>query len=625
MVAMSRRSAVLVWLVVALLSLAVAHFGFFFFRDNFATHYPLKVITADSLRSGEIPWWNFHDSGGQPLAGNPNALTFYPDTLLHLVLPAHVAFNLHFLIHWIAAWVVMRSLCVATGSTRKAAQFGATVYALSGVVVSATAFYNLVTAVALIPLAFLACERRSGRLLGVAFGLMILAGEPVTLFGTAVAVLAISAGRMPLRQLLIASAAGLAIGSPQILAYSEIAAEVERVAAFSAQTVLRTSLSPLRVAEIFLWPFSGFLNDAGGLRIRLFSTLFLGVIAVPALVRRSRYTVVAGAMLFLALGENNPLIRWAVEALPAMRIARFPEKFVLPLIPALTVLIARFFSTARFTRVWLLITIVPLGWVAWRALPIDWYAPYRVAAVEPRRTHLTQAGISSMPARADFRARAARLEPLFGATAGLRYGIVRSPDAMHSLLSRLVAERFAFASPFLRDRYLRLNGCDVPGALPAAVALSHVVVASDLPRAVRWIEAPSFDEGMTAVVPVPVAIGQSAPVRVAYREHGQRIELEIPPSPAARLIMVNQSYFRAWVARAGEQELETLPVNVDRLGVLVPAGTSRVVLRFGRWRPLVTGTWAASLLLLVALPLIEKRDRRARKIERATDEDRSLL
>jgi hypothetical protein len=620
MAAMSRRSAV-VWLLAGLAALLIGYFGFFFYRDNFATHYPLKSISAETLRSGSIPWWNFHDSGGQPLAGNPNALTFYPDTLLFLFLPAHVAFNLHFLIHWIAAWLVMRALCVAAGASLNAARFGATVYALSGVVISASAFYNLMTAVVLIPLAFLAAERRSARLLGLAFGLMLLAAEPVTLLGGAIGVLVISAGRMTVTQLAFAAAMGLAIGSPQIIAYSEIAGEVERVVGFSSETVLRTSLTPLRIAEIFLWPFSGFLNDAGGLRVRLFSTLFVGIIAIPAAISRSRYTLVLAAMLFLAMGEQNPLIRWVIEELPALRIIRFPEKFVLVLVPALVVLIARFFNEARFKIAWILITIGPLLWITWRALPIDWFEPYRVTPVAARRVHQLQSIVHDMPARAEYRARAARLEPLFGATAGLRYGIVRSPDGMHSLLSRLVAERFAAVPPPLRERYLRIHGCDVPGALPDVFAVQRVIVARDLQEAVTHIESPSFDEQSMAVVPMPLAVVPGGAPVIAYRERRQRIEIELEPVAEPFLLMVNQSYFGAWVARAGERELEILPVNLDRLGVIVPPGTSSIALQFGRRRQVIAATWAASLLLLVALPLIEKRDRRSRQIERSADED----
>src|SRR5712692_9092042 len=88
----------------------VAIFGFFFHRDNFSTHYPLKAISTPAFRACEIPYWNFFDVAGQPLAGNPNTLTFYPDNFLYLVLPPHVAFNLHFLVHLLFGWLAMRAL-----------------------------------------------------------------------------------------------------------------------------------------------------------------------------------------------------------------------------------------------------------------------------------------------------------------------------------------------------------------------------------------------------------------------------------------------------------------------------------------------------------------------------------
>src|SRR6184192_1689544 len=108
----------------------IAVFGFFYFRDNFATHYPMKVISTRVFLAGEIPWWNFYDGGGQPLAGNPNSLTFYPDNVLYLFLPAHVAFNLHFIFHLVGAWFAMRALSRSTPA--------AWLYVLSGAAISAT-------------------------------------------------------------------------------------------------------------------------------------------------------------------------------------------------------------------------------------------------------------------------------------------------------------------------------------------------------------------------------------------------------------------------------------------------------------------------------------------------------
>lgn len=622
---MPKRSGA-VTLVVALAAVAAAAWlGFFFFRDNFSTHYPVKVLSAASFRSFEIPYWNFHSGGGQPVAGNPNMLSFYPDNALYLLLPAHVAFNLHFLLHLGVAWLAMRALVSTRGGSRAAAHFAATVYALSGVAISATAFYNLTVTVAVVPLALLAVERRSARLLGVSFGLLLLAAEPVSLIGAAIAVAIAGFGKMRWTSVAVAVGIALAIGSPQLIAWGEIAAEVERLVSFPAPAVLVTSLTATRIAELFAIPWSASLMDGGGVP-RLFSTVFLGIIALPALFRRSRYTIIAAAMVFLAAGRFNPVVVWLVTNFEATRVARYPEKFAIPLVAALVVLVAMYFDRTRFRRVWLVVTIVPLLWTTYRALPVDWYEPYRVAApVAPRRVQLEgRPAPPGMDARSEYRMRARNLEPIFGAVAGRRYALNGSPDNMHSILSAVVQRRFENSSPELRRRYLRLLGCDVPAALPPASLPRRTVPARSLGEAVAGLEDPSFDEREAVVVPADLALFRPAPGRVTrYAESGQSIHIDLTAT-GETLLFVNQSYFAAWVARAGGAELETLPLNVDRLGVRVPAGVTRVELRFGRRRGVVAAAWIASALLLaVALfrEAVEERDRRASEVERAADEN----
>ena len=612
-----RWRVVLATAAIAIAALA-ATAGFFFFRDNFSTHYPIKVLSSQSFRAFEIPWWNFADSGGQPLAGNPNTLTFYPDNILYLVLPAHVAFNLHFLLHLAAAFVAMRAL---TNSS-----FGGALYVLSGIAVSVMAFYNLSVALAMIPLALLGVQRRSPLILGGSFGLMLLAAEPVVLIGAALSVAIAGFGRLKFRELGMAVAIALVIGAPQIIAFAEIAREVERSVGMSARATLAASMHPSRLVEI-IWPFGKVLNEAGGDRVRLFSTIFLGVIAVPALFRRSRYVVIVLVMAFLAAGRFNPTMAWLVEAVPSLRIMRFPEKFALPLIAALVVLCAAHFQdqNIRWKRVWMLVTFVPLAWVLSRALPIDSFRYYRTGkAVSPGRVYrpsTVPAGV--MAAREEYRLRARALEPLFGAVAGLRYAVQASPDRMHSLRTRMVVERFAIGSERTRFRYLRINGVTaVAGALPPAMFPSRVIPARDIYEEASIVESPTFDEQTTAVTSAaaPVAAARV----IAYREEGQTITIEVEASGPA-LLGVNQTWFSAWRATADGEELKTLPVNVDRLGVIVPAGRSEVVLRFGRQRFAVIVAWLLSSLMMLAVVFanrIEKADRRSGEIQRPGDDNR---
>jgi hypothetical protein len=577
--------------------LLVSIFGFFFHRDNFSTHYPLKAVSASAFRAGEIPYWNPFDAGGQPLAGNPNALTFYPDNVLYLVLPAHVAFNLHFLIHLVLGWLAMRALTRST--------FGAWMWVLSGIAVSAMSFYSLITAIALIPFALLATERRSAAQTGLAFGLMALAGEPVTILATALACAIVWAAPQarpragaPTRRLLLAIPIAVLIALPQVIAYAEIARETERGGhGYSAATVLSASLEPKRLLELVAGPL---LKPSGP---HLFPTLLLGVIVIPALFRKSRYTVVAAVMLFFALGRFNPIVRWTVESFDWLRIARYPEKFALPLCAALVVLAADFHRRARWRFEWTLITLIPLATFAALTAPIDAFSYYRVPPQPPVRVYMPPPRGGQEVDRDDYRLRARRLDPIFGAVAGVRYVLNRSPDGMHSLPSRVAAERFeATRNP----HWLQI------ALMPDAVVVPSAIGARTIPEVVNTIESAAFDPRTTAVAPMRLNGFRSAPIARIVSVRGNEITV-IGPA----LVRVNASYFRAWDIG----NIQTFPLDLDRLGFIAPAGKSTITLRFGRHRGWVVAGWVLSSALLVALLLVQKLDRRAGEVERAGDDD----
>ena len=608
----NRRARVIVAaMLVAAGCAGISVFGFFFHRDNFSTHYPLKVISAQVFRAGELPWWNFYDGGGQPLAGNPNSLTFYPDNVLYLIFPAHVAFNLHFLLHLLIGWLAMRLLSRSS--------FAAWVYVLSGIAISCLSFYNLVTAIALIPLALLAMERCSVAGLGLIFGLLALAGEPVTLVATAIACAIAGFDRIRLRMAWSVVLA-LLIASPLVIAWSEIASEVERGAhRYSATTVLNASLHPRRLMELVVGPVVSSSD------LHLFPTLFLGIIVLPALFRRSRYTVIAAVMLFFALGSWNPAVRAAVSSFDWLRIGRFPEKFAIPLCVALVVLIGQFVRENRAPRLWALVTFVPL--ILWAAitLPLDWFSPYRVSSGAPVRVARAPLPGGQEVSRSDYRLRAQRLDPLFGAVANVRYAGDRSPDGMFSLMTRIAAERLAFTR---NPRWLQIAGCsNVPGALPRAMIVGRAQGTASIADAVRAIEDPRFDPRFSAIAPMRLdgSLSPGSAFVGGIVESPQALDIEVT-TPAPALLFVNETYFRAWVASVGNQELQTVPLDLDRLGVMIPAGRTTINLRFGRKRVAVAAAWVVSSLCIMALLFwmrLQKRDRGSGEIERSSDENAS--
>jgi len=367
---MLRRLAVAT--IVLLLSAATASFCFFYYRDNFSTHYPVKTISASTLRSGEIPMWNFHAGGGQPLAANPNFLTFYPTTLFYLVAPPMIAFNLHFLLHLVAAFFALRALTMSLGCSPRAASLGGALYTISGVAVSLCGFYNLITALALVPATLLAAERlraepsfRRTLLLGAALGLVGLMGEPATIASVGLSLVFLSLPVFSLRfaaHALVALAIALVVVSPVLIAYSEVHAETERGGhRFSTASVLTASLRPIRLFEIFVGPFLGSTLEytPAGYQIRrgdqplFLNSVFIGPLLIPALFSRrvpARFRWLFVVLAVLALGRFNPLVLWIVERVDWLHLARYPEKLMIAATVAAFVLISIWLDRPTVSR-----------------------------------------------------------------------------------------------------------------------------------------------------------------------------------------------------------------------------------------------------------------------------------
>jgi hypothetical protein len=687
--------AVLTAVLVAFAASA-SYFLFFFFRDNFATHYPVKAVSAAILRAGSFPWWNFQVGGGQPLAGNPNTLTFYPDTLLYLVLPAHVAFNLHFLIHLAAAFFAFHALASRLGVTPRSAVIGAWFYVSGSIAMSLLSFYNMIPALALIPAALLALEgllERAGAgdalMLGACCGLLALAGEPVTIAGAALLLLFAAAGRVDAkRAALIAAAAvvALVIASPLLVAYREVAGEVERgFRAFSAQTVLAASLRPHRLLELVNGPFLGLITDPPPHRYRtdpgqwplFLPAIVIGPLLLPALLRRSDKRVdrlkIAGALLLLiALGRYNPAVAAIVEQSESVRIFRYPEKLVVPfgmvgalaiaswldravsrrglVISAAVNVIAtvaaaftlhgaaegsmfRLIAGAAVTLATLgcaaagkrkaavILHALLLGWWGLRTIPVDLAAPYvqppALAGTVESRVFMARRSAAESGAREWYRAAAQRLEPVWGAAHGVSYALDRSPEGMYSFLTRIASERAQSAAN--RENYLRIAGVSTvldpeakrsPNPVAAVQGVARTVPVRSVQEAVRMIESPEFDPGSTALVP---GTGETVPQGRAavsdVRIHPQSITFTSQASGPA-LVIVNQSYFSGWKAVADGTSLRILPANLDRLGVIVPAGQRVVTVTFGRRRTAVAVCAFASgaLLLSAVAALIRSRN-----------------
>lgn len=325
-------------------------------RDVLSVHAPWKAFGAEALRHGSVPAFNPTWALGQPFRGNPNALPLYPGNLLYLVLPFWSAFNLHYALHWLLALFTFRALARALGMGESAAVLAAVTYAGSGYVLSCLSFYNLIAVAAWWPLAMWGAVRGGRRgvaIGGLACGLALYAGEPLTVALAAVPLLLAAAHERGARRGLATAAAigilGLAIALPQIVAAARVAPFTYRGGhgALPSEAVTYT-LHPLRWLElVFPLPFGdpsregfgGWWATAVSPNLPLFFSLYAGCVALwlATLAGRCRrawaMVAVAGWILAWLLGISGEMLVRLTAGL-----FRFPEKllvwpaFALPLL-----------------------------------------------------------------------------------------------------------------------------------------------------------------------------------------------------------------------------------------------------------------------------------------------------
>ncbi|HET9766831.1 MAG TPA: hypothetical protein VFS60_08285, partial [Thermoanaerobaculia bacterium] len=314
------------------------------------------------VHAGELPEWNPAIHGGQPILSNPNYAAFYPPSWLGLVLPVGYALGLLVILHagWAlaGAWRLLRQL----GAAADAAALGAMGFAASSWFLSLTSTFNFYCSMAWFPWVLAAAERafaapRGQRWGGAAWlaalgmALQLLAGEPVAVLVSALAVAGLAAGgrerlRRTLPRLLAIALLAALLGAVQLLPTAHRLAGTARGGGLSGAEAGRWSTPPARLVDFVLPRFWG---DAGrdeeglwfgwGLHDRdfpyvvsLYSGLLLLALAAAALLRwpiphRGAWAFAAAAGLLLALGRHTPLWEPLRRFVPLLGVVRYPEKF----------------------------------------------------------------------------------------------------------------------------------------------------------------------------------------------------------------------------------------------------------------------------------------------------------
>lgn len=349
-----------------------------FLRDVFNAHLPMKQAQAQAMRAGRMPLVDPYRAGGQPLAGNPNAVPFYPDNLLYLKAPVIWALNAHFWLHLLAAPFAFAWLARAWGLGRGAAWMAAALWTTGGFFLSHLTFYNLIAGVTLAPAFVAAVLEHAGRgrrwslaAVAVIWGLLLVSGDPMMAalalalaLGAAIVALA---GRAVPRDgwrrfgrpgigLAGALAAGALLAAPQLVEFWRILPLSFRGHwGFTEQAATIASWDPRQIVEQLV-PFafgrpdllefgsfwgSRFYTGFPPYYFSLYPGLLAFGLAAAAGWPRSRAAIwgwgVIAFGVFFSLGRFNPAAAWLLSLVGGGAL-RYPVKFWLPVAVGLALL-----------------------------------------------------------------------------------------------------------------------------------------------------------------------------------------------------------------------------------------------------------------------------------------------
>jgi len=159
-----------------------------YMRDVLNAHLEMKWAQAHAYHQGYFPLIDPYYGGGQPLAGNPNAVPFYPTNVLYLWASPFWALNAHFWIHLLLAPFACYWMARRWGLAREPAWAAAVCYAASGFYLSHLSFYNLIAGATLAPALVAAClgfaaapARRAVHAPAIAalWALLLVSGDPL--------------------------------------------------------------------------------------------------------------------------------------------------------------------------------------------------------------------------------------------------------------------------------------------------------------------------------------------------------------------------------------------------------------------------------------------------------------
>ncbi len=337
------------------------------YRDDISwIHYPLSILKAQLLRSGQVFLWNPHIQFGFPQLADQDVLALYPLNLLFLLpVKPSLALSLFAIAHYALAGVFSYLLACSLSIGRGGSLVTALTFAFGGYLMAQLTNLCVMTNSVWLPLILLLFIKtlRGKSLLyavlcGAAIALQIVAGHPQVVFytvltlgafglfwlvrlwrGSEIAVRRRGKTAIALLALMaVAILAGLLLAAAQILPTWELTGLSPRATGMAYENMTSFSLTPHNLLA-FLFP--NFLGNPviGYVGELTFEELHAYVGILPLLLipwawakkRRDGhatfFAILAGTALLLALGGYTPLYRLLVYV-PGFDFFRVPARWL---------------------------------------------------------------------------------------------------------------------------------------------------------------------------------------------------------------------------------------------------------------------------------------------------------
>jgi hypothetical protein len=322
--------------------------GCFFFRDLSLYFFPLRRFAIEGLLAGELRYWNPYVHEGVPVSLPPVS---YPPDLLQLLWPDERGFSLLLALHVPLAAAALVVLARSLGIASPGAVGGAIVYALGGYCLSSLNLYVHLQAVAWAPLLVAALSRCT---LERPMTMIASAGAlAVSLSTTSVEIAAQAVGlgillgpgllaRRRVAALSVAMVLGACLAAPTLFWMLGLVEGSARAGGFSSDVTLAHSIHPIGLLQVAVGHLFGDLSRPADLwwgqnffprGFPYLLSLYLGALPLGLAVlgaagggRAPRRIGLLGLLgVAVCLGRWGP---WGpvVEALPLLRIFRYPSK-----------------------------------------------------------------------------------------------------------------------------------------------------------------------------------------------------------------------------------------------------------------------------------------------------------